>query len=249
MDCFPFVYLINFIFIVLYFIFLLFFFNKAFESVMVICLFILIILSGYTIFSELINIKANFDLSKFYEIFNDEDGAGVFKKIIFSSFTIIVLLVLLIINILLYVNGGSPTWLIVLSVALAGIMSIKFGMFFTSIPYWLVFGVPMALTMVAFILLVIAIYYISYGKNKKLGSLSDMSANMSTFKLFATFELLLFVLFFMYFFIFYKNKEGNHRINELLEYSCYAILPILYINSAYLVYVAQGITKQTGCVY
>ena len=248
MDCFPFVYLINFIFVVLYFVFLYLLFNKSFESIMVICLFFLVILSGYTIIAELISIKGVLDLSKFYELFNDDSGAGALRKIIFSNFTIIVLLVLLIMNIMLYVNGASPLYMIILSVALAGVLSIKFGVFFTTIPYWLAFGIPMVLTMVAFILLVIAIYYISYGKNKHLGSLSGMSSNMGTFKLFAAMELILFVLFFMYFFTFYKNKEGPQRINELLEFSCYLVLPILYVNAAYLVYVAQGITTQTGCI-
>lgn len=248
MDCFPFAYLINFIFVVLYFVFLYLLFNKSFESIMIICLFFLVLLSGYTIVAELIGMKGALDLSKFYNLFSDENGLGALRKIIFSNFTIIMLLVLLIINVMLYVNGGSPTALIILSVALAGILSIKFGVFFTSIPYWLAFGVPMALTMVAFILLVIAIYYISYGENKHLGSLSSISSNVGTFKMFAALELLLFVLFFLFFFTFYKNKEGTHRINELLEYSCYLVLPILYVNAAYLVYVAQGITKQTGCV-
>ena len=152
--------------------------------------------------------KGALDLSKFYNLFSDENGLGALRKIIFSNFTIIMLLVLLIINVMLYVNGGSPTALIILSVALAGLLSIKFGVFFTSIPYWLAFGVPMALTMVAFILLVIAIYYISYGKNKHLGSLSGISSNVGTFKLFAALEILLFGVFFVFFFTFYKNKEG-----------------------------------------
>lgn len=249
MDCFPFIYLINFVFIVLYFMFTSLMFRKEFESVMIISLFFLILISSYTIVAELIDIKTVLDLSKFYALFTGENGLGALRKIIFSSFTIIALLVLLIINILLYVNGASPLALIILTVALAGIISIKFGIFFTAIPYWLAFGVPMVMTTIAFILLVVAIYYISYGKDKHLRSLSSLSSNMGTFKLFAMMELLLFVLFFMFFFTFYKKKEGSHRINELLEYSCYFVLPILYVNGAYLVYLAQGITTQTGCVF
>jgi hypothetical protein len=251
MDCFPFIYILNTIFIFLYIILFVFLFKPAFDSLIIICLFVLMIFSGYSVIMELINIKGSLDLNRFYELFNS-NGGGPLKNIIMSNLTVVILLVLLILNIVSYINGASPTAMIILSIMLVLILIIKFGAIISELSYVMFFGIPIFLTILSFVFIIIAIYKGS-GDNNKLGELSNISTNLYSFKIISLINLLIFILFFVYFFIFYKTgsdkqKENSEKINILLQNSCFIILPVLYGTSSYLIYLSQLIAKQTNCI-
>jgi hypothetical protein len=204
------------------------------------------VLSGYNIFMELINIKGSLDLSNLYEIFNSGGGSPI-KNILMSNITVVVLLVLLILNIVSYINGSSPSAMIILSLMLLFILIIKFGTTLSEISYVLGFGIPMFLTILSFVFVIIAM------NSNKLGTSSNISQNLYSFKIVTLINLLIFIIFFIYFFMFYKmgtNKltENSIKINKLLQNSCFIILPILYGTSSYMIYLSQLIAKQTNCI-
>lgn len=251
MDCFPFIYILNTIFILLYIILFIFLFNQAFESLIIICIFVLMILSGYNIFMELINIKGSIDLDRLYSLFNS-GGGGPIKNILMSNITVVILLVLLILNIVSYINGSSPNAMIILSIIMLFILIIKFGAILSEISYVFFFGIPMFLTILSFVFVITAIYNSKPDENT-LGTISNISQNLYSFKIVTLINLLIFILFFVYFFMFYKmgtNKqaENKYEINKLLQNSCFVILPFLYGTSSYMVYLSQLITNQTNYI-
>jgi len=239
MDCFPFIYILNIIFVILYVLFFSVLFLPAMEGIIVIALFILIIFSGYSVFVELLSVKEPLNLS----ILNF-DEAGPIIRALFSNFTVIILLGLVILSIFSVTNGGSPTKLIIFSLALIGIISIKFGGTISTIPYWLVLGIPILIDLIAFTLAVIAICNASMvsmkgGHISILGSLINIQSPLYLFKIFAMINILLFIAFLIWFFLLKSLNNDNKTITNLIQSSTLAILPFLYGTSAYLLYISQ----------
>ena len=236
MDCLPFIYILNIVFIILYAMFYYLLFNTAFEQIMFICLGVLMLLSGYTVFAELITINSSLDVSSVFDAL-DSEAMGPIKNILFSNFTVIILFALLILNVISTTNGNPPTHLIMICVALLAILSIKFGKTLSSIPYWLALGTPMLITIVAVIFTIISIH--------KNGS-SEISNPLLMFKILAAINSGLFILFFLWFLTFYKKtvdvaSEKIIPINKLLEISTFIVLPFLYVTSLYMMYISQTI--------
>ena len=241
MACFPF--LIYFYFFVIYIIFFCFMFNYKIESLIFIFLFILTVLAGFkTIIDLYINSNFNLNLIPLHDFFEDE-SMRFYNDLLFSPLVTLILTSLLVSAIYLYAMGGNVplNFLLFLSVSLILYVCIQLGNYFSMIPMFIVLGIPIVLVIISLILIMITIS--NYNSNASARdaqfSLSNINQpEMLKYKISIILELTL--MFFWLFYLFITEDRGD---KTKVQFYSYAILPVLYGGSSYMVYVANGLSK------
>lgn len=242
MNCVSFNYILGIFFIILYLIFISLLFFEPLESIMIVCLFILSLLAGFNIITNLISTQGTLNIRIFSEILTDPKNV---LSIITSNLTLLIIVIIMIMNIILYTKGASSLGLIISTIAVAIIVALRSGELLGEIPYWLVFVIPIFLTMVSFIIVIVSIINIVMGNNTTIHSLSKISKNLFSFKMFLFLLLSIFILFFIYFFLFFNYDDFDSKINKILQKSVLLISPFLYVLSVYLIYISLSATHVT----
>jgi len=244
MACFPF--LIYFYFFIIYMIFFCYMFNVKIESLIFIFLFILTVLAGFkTIIDLYKNGNFNLDLTPLHDFFEDE-SMRFYGDLLFSPIITMILSIILMAAVYLYAIGSNVplNFLLFLAVVLILYICIQLGNYFSMIPMFIVLGIPIVLIIISLILMMVTIA--NYNANASVGAGRDAQFTLSNinqpemlkYKISMILEFTL-----MFFWLFYLFITEDRVDKTSVQFYSYAILPVLYGGSSYMVYVANGLSK------
>ena len=241
MGCFPFI--IYFYFFVIYIIFFCYLFNYKIESLIFIFLFILTVLAGFkTIIDLYKNGNFNLNLTPLHAFFEDE-SMRFYNDLLFSPLVTLILTSFLIAAIYLYASGSNVplNFLLFLSISLILYICIQLGNYYDTIPMFVVLGIPIILIIISLILMMVTIANYNANATVRNGQFSLSNINhpeMIKYKISIILELTL-----MFFWLFYLFMTDDSDDKTTVQFYSYAILPVLYGGSSYMIYVANGLSK------
>jgi hypothetical protein len=146
----------------------------------------------------------------------------------------------------LYAIGSNVplNFLLFLAVVLILYICIQLGNYFSMIPMFIVLGIPIVLIIISLILMMVTIA--NYNANASVGAERDAQFTLSNinqpemlkYKISMILEFTL-----MFFWLFYLFITEDRVDKTSVQFYSYAILPVLYGGSSYMVYVANGLSK------
>jgi hypothetical protein len=187
----------------------------------------------------------NLNLTPLHNFFQDE-SMRFYNDLLFSPLVTLILTSLLISAIYLYAMGSNVplNFLLFLSVSLILYICIQLGNYYETIPMFIVLGIPIVLIIISLILMMVTIA--NYNANASVRnaqfSLSNINQpEMFKYKISFILELTLMFLWLFYLFITDDNDDNDDKTKT--QFYSYAILPVLYGGSSYMIYVANGLSK------
>jgi hypothetical protein len=218
-------------------------FNVKIESLIFIFLFILTVLAGFkTIIDLYKNSNFNLDLTPLRDFFEDE-SMRFYSSLMFSPIITMMLSIILMVAVYLYAIGSNIplNFLLFLSVVLILYICIQLGNYFSMFPMFIVLGIPIVLIIISLILMMVTIANYNSNTSARDAQFTLSNINHPEMLKYKISMILEFTLMFFWLFYLYITEDRVDKTS--VQFYSYAILPVLYGGSSYMVYVANGLSK------